>query len=99
MGGVNAGQQQHGQRRRQTTAHLQVLKHHCLSSSSVTNLMPAEAARLARDLGWDTLIPGHNDLFPNNAIPQGDIVQALAAINPRQKLRQLQPGELLYYVK
>ena len=68
-------------------------------AAAVGNLMPVEAARLARDLGWDTLIPGHNDLYPNNAIPQGDIHTALAAVNPRQKVKQLQPGELLYYVK
>ena len=68
-------------------------------AAAVGNLMPVEAARLARDLGWDTLIPGHNDLYPNNAIPQSEIITALAAVNPRQKVKQLQPGELLYYVK
>lgn len=68
-------------------------------AAAVGNLMPLEAARLARDLGWDTLIPGHNDLFPNNAIPQAEIIAALAAVHPRQKVKQLQPGELLYYVK
>lgn len=68
-------------------------------AEAVGNLLPAESARLARDLGWDTLIPGHNDLYPNNAIPQGEIIAALEAVNPRQKVKQLQPGELLYYVK
>ncbi len=68
-------------------------------AAAVGNLMPVEAARLARDLGWDTLIPGHNDLYPNNAIPQSEIITALAAVNPRQKVKQLQPGELLYYVR
>lgn len=68
-------------------------------AEAVGNLLPGEAARLARDLGWDTLIPGHNDLYPNNTIPQGEIITALAAVNPRQKIKQLQPGELLYYVK
>ncbi len=67
--------------------------------SAVGNLLPAEAARLARDMGWDTLIPGHNDLYPNNAIPMGNIVEALAATAPRQKYKFLQPGELYYYVK
>ncbi len=60
------------------------------------NLLPVEAARLAHDLGWDVLIPGHNDLYPNNTIPNEHIVQALA---PRQKAKFLQPGELYYYVK
>ena len=63
------------------------------------NLMPAEAAMLARDLGWDVLIPGHNDLYPNNTIPMGEITAALASIAPRQKYKFLQPGELYYYVK
>jgi L-ascorbate metabolism protein UlaG (beta-lactamase superfamily) len=63
------------------------------------NLLPAEAARLAHDLGWDTLIPGHNDLYPNNTIPAWEIMTALAAIAPRQKFKILQPGELYYYVR
>lgn len=60
------------------------------------NLLPVEAARLAHDLAWEVLIPGHNDLYPNNTIPNEQIVQALA---PRQKVKFLQPGELYYYVK
>jgi len=68
-------------------------------AGAIGNLLPVEAARLARDLGWDTLIPGHNDLYPNNAIPWAEISAALEAVHPRQKVKQLQPGELLYYVK
>jgi len=45
------------------------------------------------------LIPGHNDLYPNNTIPMGEITAALATIAPRQKYKFLQPGELYYYVK
>ena len=63
------------------------------------NLLPVEAARLARDLSWDVLIPGHNDLYPNNTIPFGEIVHALETTAPRQKYKILQPGELFYYVK
>jgi L-ascorbate metabolism protein UlaG (beta-lactamase superfamily) len=63
------------------------------------NLWPGEAARLAHDLRWDVVIPGHNDLFPNNTIPNADIVEAFDRLVPRQKLRFLQPGELYYYVK
>jgi L-ascorbate 6-phosphate lactonase len=63
------------------------------------NLQPSEAARLARDLGWDVLIPGHNDLYPNNTIPFGEIAHALETTAPRQKYKILQPGELFYYVK
>lgn len=68
-------------------------------AGAVGNLLPVEAARLARDLGWDVLIAGHNDLYPNNAIPMSEIVTALAATAPRQKFKILQPGELYYYVK
>jgi L-ascorbate metabolism protein UlaG (beta-lactamase superfamily) len=63
------------------------------------NLWPAETARLAKELGWDVVIPGHNDLYPNNTIPQASLVEALAKAAPRQKFKMLQPGELYYYVK
>jgi len=65
----------------------------------VGNLWPVEAARLARDLGWDLVIAGHNDLYPNNTIPMAGIVEALTTVAPRQKFKILQPGELYYYVK
>lgn len=63
------------------------------------NLWPAEAARLAHDLGWDVLLVGHNDMYPNNAIPLAEIAGAFERAAPRQKYRILQPGELFYYVK
>jgi L-ascorbate metabolism protein UlaG (beta-lactamase superfamily) len=69
------------------------------SVGAIGNLLPDEAAYLAKEIGWDTLIPGHNDLYPNNALPMGHIVESLAKIAPRQKYKILQPGELLYYVK
>jgi L-ascorbate metabolism protein UlaG (beta-lactamase superfamily) len=65
----------------------------------IGNLLPAEAARLSKDLGWDVVIPGHNDLYPNNAIPMSAIVDAFTSLVPRQKYKMLQPGELYYYVK
>jgi L-ascorbate 6-phosphate lactonase len=68
-------------------------------AGAVGNLLPVEAARLARDLGWDVLIPGHNDLYPNNTIPQSEILHGLERVAPRQKFKMLQPGELYYYVK
>lgn len=68
-------------------------------AGAVGNLLPVEAARLARDLGWDVLIPGHNDLYPNNAIPNAHIIHGLETVAPRQKVKLLQPGELYYYVK
>jgi hypothetical protein len=54
---------------------------------------------MAHDLGWDVLIPGHNDLFTGNAIPNAQIIDALERLAPRQKFKMLQPGELYYYVK
>jgi L-ascorbate metabolism protein UlaG (beta-lactamase superfamily) len=68
-------------------------------ANATGNLLPVEAARLARDLGWDMLIPGHNDLYPNNTIPFAEIVNALETTAPRQKYKVLQSGELFYYVK
>lgn len=65
----------------------------------IGNLMPVEAARLARDLGWDTLIIGHNDMYPVNTIPYATIAQAFETVAPRQKTKVLQPGELMYYLK
>jgi hypothetical protein len=63
------------------------------------NLLPAEAAYLSKEVGWDVLIVGHNDLYPNNTIPFAEITSALEKTVPRQKYKVLQPGELYYYVK
>jgi len=66
---------------------------------AIGNLQPQEAARLAQDVGWGTVIVGHNDLYPNNAIPFGQIADAFAKHAPRQPYKILQPGELYYFVK
>jgi L-ascorbate 6-phosphate lactonase len=66
---------------------------------AIGNLLPSEAAQIAHDLQWDVLIPGHNDLFASNAIPNAQILDALDRCAPRQKFKFLQPGELYYYVK
>jgi len=63
------------------------------------NLLPEEAAQLTNEIGWDVIIPGHNDMYPNNTIPNGQIMDALDRFAPRQKFKFLQPGELYYYVK
>lgn len=63
------------------------------------NLLPDEAAWLARELGWGVLIGGHNDLLAWNSIPPGALADACARLNPRQRLHALQPGELYLYVK
>lgn len=63
------------------------------------NLLPAEAAWLAQELGWDVLLGGHNDLFTWNSIGAGELADAVRQLHPRQKLHVLQPGELYFYVK
>ncbi len=68
-------------------------------TGAVGNLLPDEAARLAQEMGWSVLIPGHNDMYPKNAIPMGSIVEALEKFAPRQPYKFLQPGELYYFVK
>lgn len=62
------------------------------------NLHPKEAALLAREMDWDLVLIGHNDMFPTNTIPMGQIAQAFADDCPRQAYKLLQPSELLYYV-
>jgi L-ascorbate metabolism protein UlaG (beta-lactamase superfamily) len=66
---------------------------------AIGNLLPQEAARLAREAGWDMVIAGHNDMYPNNTLPFGQIADGFAKFAPRQKYTFLQPGELYYYVK
>ncbi len=66
---------------------------------AVGNLLPEEAAQLSNEIGWGTVIAGHNDLYPNNTIPMGSIADAFAKHAPRQPYKILQPGELYYFVK
>ncbi len=66
---------------------------------AIGNLLPAEAAYLARAHGWDILIPGHNDLYANNAIADSEIVAALTRYAPQQKYKLMKPTECYYYVK
>jgi L-ascorbate 6-phosphate lactonase len=66
---------------------------------AIGNLLPIEAARLAKELGWDMLIIGHNDMYPFNCIPYSEIINALETVAPHQKYKVLQPGELYYYLK
>ncbi len=46
------------------------------------NLFPEEAAALAEQCGWKTIIAGHNDLFPYNTLPPARI-RAVGEIFPR----------------
>jgi len=65
----------------------------------VGNLHPVEAAHLATTLNIDLVLIGHNDMFPNNTIPMGEVYNAFQRYAPTQKVKHLQAGELLYYVK
>jgi L-ascorbate 6-phosphate lactonase len=69
------------------------------SQNLVGNLLPEEAARLALEIGWETVILGHNDMFEANRIPNSHIIDAFDRFAPRQQYKFLQPGELYYYVK
>lgn len=66
---------------------------------AIGNLLPDEAAWLANQAAWGQVIIGHNDLYPNNTIPMGQIADAFAKTAPRQAYKILQPGELYYFVK
>jgi len=69
------------------------------SKGILGNLLPVEAAWLASEMGWDTLLGGHNDLFSWNSLQPGELANAVSRINPRQKYLSLQPGQLFYYVR
>ena len=70
-----------------------------IEGPAIGNLMPVEAVRLMQELGWDTLIIGHNDMYPFNCIPYSETITALERLAPRQKYKVIQPGELYYYAK
>jgi L-ascorbate 6-phosphate lactonase len=65
----------------------------------VGNLLPSEAVALAHELGWDLLIPGHNDLFKGNRIDPGQVFSEGRLRAPNLRIHQLLPGELYYYLK
>lgn len=65
----------------------------------IGNLQPVEAAYLARELNWDMVILGHNDLLAVNCLPWGQVIEAFTTAAPYHKFRVMQPGELYYYVK
>jgi L-ascorbate 6-phosphate lactonase len=70
-----------------------------IEGPAIGNLMPVEAVRLMQELGWDTLIIGHNDMYPFNCTPYSETITALERLAPRQKYKVLQPGELYYFAK
>lgn len=64
----------------------------------IGNMLPLEAVWLAKELEWDVLIGGHNDLFLWNALRAGELADAVQHLNPDQKHLVLRPGQLYYYV-
>ncbi|MEZ4671939.1 MAG: MBL fold metallo-hydrolase [Anaerolineae bacterium] len=73
--------------------------HREAEQGAIGNLLPDEAAWLARHVGWGMVIAGHNDMYPNNTIPMGQIADAFVRYAPRQPYKIMQPGELYYMVK
>ncbi len=65
----------------------------------VGNFHPVEAVQLTELMGWELLIPLHNDLFAGNSVSWTQFAAAVERFAPRQRFKRLQPGELLYYVK
>ena len=69
------------------------------SEDVMGNLHPAEAVWLAKELGWDTLLGGHNDLFEWNTLPAGELYEAGKKTHPTLKIHTLRPGELYFYIR
>ncbi|MDR3575776.1 MAG: MBL fold metallo-hydrolase [Anaerolineaceae bacterium] len=67
------------------------------SEGVIGNMHPQEAVWLAKELDWDMLLGGHNDLFLWNSLPATSLSDAVSRINPHQKFQTLQPGEMLLY--
>lgn len=63
------------------------------------NFSPVEAVRLAETLGWQTIVPIHNDQYAYNSVPWTYLAQALEQFAPRLRYKYIQPGELYYFVK
>jgi L-ascorbate 6-phosphate lactonase len=66
---------------------------------AIGNLLPEELGGLVKEVPIGVVIPGHNDLYPNNAIPMGSIVDGLLKHAPRQAYKFLQPGELYWLAR
>ncbi len=65
----------------------------------VGNLLPAESAWLAHEIGADVFIPTHNDLFAGNHLNPSQLADIMDQRYPRQKYHWLQAGEMYVYVK
>ncbi|WP_171687414.1 MBL fold metallo-hydrolase [Paenibacillus planticolens] len=65
----------------------------------VGNMNAMEAADLAAYLRFDTVVPVHFDLYPNNSEGISPFVDRLYQKHPGQKFHIFQPGETLLYGK
>lgn len=61
------------------------------------NMSPAEAAFVATQLGWKTLIAGHNDLFASNRLPASEVAGQIERVAPEMAVHTFKPGELFFY--
>ncbi len=61
------------------------------------NLSPAEAARLARLLDVQVVVPCHYDLFPDNSLPPQLLRTCLTLEGIGDRYRQLQHGQVFTY--
>lgn len=65
----------------------------------VGNMFPAEAAFLATQAGWPTLISGHNDMFTSNRFPAAEVASQIERVAPGLAHHTLVPGELFLVVR
>lgn len=65
----------------------------------VGNMNALEAADLAAYLKFDTVVPVHFDMYPNNSEGIAPFVDRLYQKHPGQKFHIFQPGETLLYRK
>jgi L-ascorbate metabolism protein UlaG (beta-lactamase superfamily) len=61
------------------------------------NMMPAEAAYVATQAGWSTLIAGHNDLFASNRLPAAEVASQIKRVAPDLAVHAYKPGELAVF--
>ncbi len=60
-------------------------------------MMPAEAAYVATQAGWSTLIAGHNDLFASNRLPAAEVASQIERVAPDLAVHTYKPGELALF--
>ncbi len=61
------------------------------------NMSPAEAAYVADQVAWKTLIAGHNDLFASNRLPATEVASQIERVAPALAVHTFKPGELFFF--